>query len=458
MALQYDTPVATADLIASISANPSISATTSAAISSLLNLDTATSVVVAGWDGVSAVVSPVGQTVDVVAISVAGTAPTTLELPASVADAPVVIVASDADITLTVGTELNTLGRAAFVAEPTDRIVVTGNGNDTITLLGTDNVTVDSGNGNDTIVTGAGDDVVIAGNGNDTITTGEGTDSINGGAGRDVVNVEGASTDFTPSLSLNGKTLYLNGDDSTISLQNTEFVSFTDGHTLAIVANETEATAVRLFDGLLGRDADNGGAEAFTGAVDGGASLTSIADTFLHSTEYTNNLNEGYVESLYSSLLGRAADAGGEAAFLNALANGASRADVAATLATSAEAQTANLSDTTFINSLYENGLGRTADLQGFDAYANLLAHGGSRVDVADAILGSSEATYKANSDFVTSLYTQALGRTADLDGKASWINALEHGVSQADVAIGIVGSQEAHDHATNVVVITGQV
>jgi fructose-specific component phosphotransferase system IIB-like protein len=459
MALQYDAPTPAADLTAALEANPTISANTLAAISSLLNLDTVSTAVVASWDGIAAdVTAPAGQVADLVAVSVEGTTATTLTLPDSVADAKVVIVDTDADITLTVGSDLSTVARAAFVAEPTDRIVVTGNGDDTVTLLGDDNVTVDTGNGNDTIVTGAGDDVVYAGNGNDTITTGQGKDVIDGGAGRDVVIVEGDSVDFTPSLSLNGKTLYLNGDTSTISLQNTEFVSFADGHSLSIVANETEATALRLYDGLLGRDADNGGAEAFTTAVAGGESLSSIANTFLTSTEYTTNLNEGYVESLYSSLLGRDADEGGEAAFLNALANGATRAEVAASIATSDEAQTANLSDTDYVNSLYENGLGRTSDLQGLDAYTNLLAHGGTRAEVADQILGSSEATYKANSDFVTSLYTQALGREADADGKANWISALEHGVSQADVAIGIVGSPEAHDHSTNVVVIAGQV
>ena len=459
MALQYDAPTASADVKAAVAANPSISASTTAAINTLLNLDTASTVVVAGWDGVAAdATSPAGETADVLAISVAGTTATTLVLPDSVADAKVVLIDSDADINLTIGSEVSTFARAAFVAEPSDKIIVSGNGNDTITVIGSDNVRVDGGNGNDTITTGAGNDVINGGTGNDTIILGGGNDVVDGGTGRDVIQVQGDSTDFTPSLSLNGKTLYLNGDGSSVSITNTEFVSFDDGHTLSIVGSEAEATALGLYSGLLGRDADNGGAELFTNAVESGLSLTSVASSFLSSTEYQNNLNDSYVEGLYTSLLGRDADEGGEALFLNALANGTSRADVAASIATSAEAQTANLSDTAYIQTLFTYGLGRDATEADEAQFLTALTSGLSREDAATSIFNSAEATAKVNSDFVDSLYQNALGRTAEAEGKAGWVSLLEHGASQADVAIGIVGSQEAHDHATNVVVITGQV
>ena len=35
---------------------------------------------------------------------------------------------------------------------------------------------------------------------------------------------------------------------------------------------------------------------------------------------------------------------------------------------------------------------------------------------------------------------------------------ALDHGATQAEVVVGIVGSQEAQDHATNVIVVHGAV
>ena len=165
MALQYDTPVTTDEFTAALVANPSISATTTAAISTLLGLDTAESVVVAAWDGTSTDVTlPEGSVADVVAIAVTGTDPVTLDLPDSVANAPVIIVQSDADVTLTVGqnTEVNPNARMAAV-ELNDRVVVGGNGDDKLTVLGSTNVTLDGGAGNDVLVTGSGNDTIIAG-------------------------------------------------------------------------------------------------------------------------------------------------------------------------------------------------------------------------------------------------------------------------------------------------------
>ena len=80
------------------------------------------------------------------------------------------------------------------------------------------------------------------------------------------------------------------------------------------------------------------------------------------------------------------------------------------------------------------------------------------RADIAKAIVGSAEAASKANSDFIDSLYQSALDRTADDAGKAHWAAQLEAGASQADVALGIVGSAEAAAHIDNVVVLHGQV
>ena len=73
-------------------------------------------------------------------------------------------------------------------------------------------------------------------------------------------------------------------------------------------------------------------------------------------------------------------------------------------------------------------------------------------------IVGSEEAAGKANGDFIDSLYQSALGRDADVAGKATWAAQLEAGASQADVALGIVGSPEAAAHIDNVVVLHGQV
>ena len=469
MALQYDTPVTTDEFTAALAANPDISAATTAAISTLLGLDTAESVVVAAWDGISTDVTlPEGSVADVVAIAVAGTDPVTLDLPASVADAPVLIIQSDADVTLTVGQDTPVNANARFAAvDLNDRVVVGGNGDDKLTVLGSTNVTLDGGAGNDVLVTGSGNDTITAGTGNNTISAGAGNDTVITGLGHDVINtgdgfdtvqVQGASTAYTASIT--GDLLVLNSADTSVTLQSAEFVSFSDGHTLAIASTDEQAAALRLYEGLLGRDADQSGAETFTNQINNGTSVIEVAEQFLTSGEHYTALRTDFVDDLYQSLLGRDADAGGEANWLSQFEQGATRGDVAAAIANSAEGQASTTTDTDYISALYESALGREADQDGLDTWVTQLTTGSSRADVADAIYSSSEAGLKNISDFVDSLYETALGRDANLDtaGKATWTDALEHGATQAEVAIAIVGSAEAVDHNTNVVVVHGAV
>lgn len=469
MALQYDAPVTAADLTTSLNANPSISDSTIAAISSLLNLDVATTTIaVASYNAVTGeITGQDGVTPDVVTISTEDTntlaraaAPqVTVDLK-PVADASVFIFESDAGVTATLAT---TAGA--------DKIIVGGNGNDNITVTGDANVTVDGGDGNDVITTAGGNDTVIGGTGvnvistgagNDTIITGAGiANTIDAGTGFDTVQIGGARADFTVTQS--GSTLILNGDDQTTSVTHAEFLSFTDGQTVAIADNAEDAAALRLYEGLLGRDADAGGAEYFTAAHDAGASATALAEVVVNSAEYKDVVTDSYIDDLYNNLLGRTdgADQAGQDFWSNAVASGLSLSDLAVQLADSAEGQAATTTDTAFVNGLYEAALGRNADTAGLDFWVDALANGTSRTDIASGIITSGEAADHANVEFVNSLYTNALGRdndANDVGGKAFWLTALDNGVSQAQVAIDIVGSPDAQAHITNVVVVPGSV
>lgn len=477
MALQYDAPTTGADFSTAINSNVGISASTAAAISSLLGLDNAgSSVVLAGWDGVGAVTAPEGQAVDVLAIKTTGAAGTntTLVLPADVADAKVIIIDSESNVTLTVTEQAAPAAAASlFAVEPvvaTELVINGGNGNDKLTYVGTANVTLDGGNGNDVLITSTGDDVVTGGAGNDHIETGSGNDIINtgvgddvilAGAGRDVINVAGASTDFT--VSVTGSFLDLAGSNN-VTIQGGEFVTFTDDHTLAIVETDAEASALRLFDGLLGRDVDNASAEFYSTAVQNGTSLSTIANSFLASTEYKATVNDDFIDQTYTTLLGRVdgVDDAGLSYWQDQLASGKTQAEVAAAISTSAEAQANGQSNDDFISSLYSTALGRTADTDGTDFWVGALIGGSTRADVATSIYSSAEASHHANAEFIDSLYSNALGRAnvPDTDaGKAAWIAAVDQGtLSQADAVIGIVGSAEGLDHNSNVVVVHGAV
>lgn len=473
MALQYDAPTTGADFKDAIVGNPDISASTAAAISSLLGLDAAgSSVVLAGWDGVGAVTAPEGQAVDVLAIKTTGAAGTTtnLVLPEGAADAKVIIIDSESNVSLTVTEQAAPAAQARLFAveatAATELVINGGNGSDKLTYVGTANVTLDGGTGNDVLITGSGDDVVTGGVGNDHIETGAGNDIINtgvgndvilAGAGRDVINVSGASTDYT--VDVTGSFLNLTGTNN-VTIQGGEFVTFTDNHTLAIVETDAEASALRLFDGLLGRDADNSGAEFYGNAAQSGASLSSIADAFLSSAEYKGAVASDFISEAFTNLLGRTAEDTAVTYWQDQLAAGKSEADVAALISTSAEAQANGQSNTDFISALYETALGRTADTTDTSYWVGALIGGNSRADVVSSIFGSAEASHHANAEFVDSLYENALGRAqGDADtGKALWVAALDQGTAQADVAIGVVGSPEGVEHNTNVVVVHGAV
>jgi hypothetical protein len=305
------------------------------------------------------------------------------------------------------------------------------------------------------VIANSGDNQISTGTGRDTIYTGTGNDTVDAGAGYDVAHVAGSRADFIASVS--GGSLNLSGGDHAINTSNVEFIAFDNNESIVVASSNEEAAALRLYNGLLGRDADAGGAEGWSNATSNN-SLTDIAQGFLGSTEFQNNMNSEFIQSVYTTLLGRGADAEGESNWLNLLANGVSRAEVIAAITGSDEGQAAGAiaDNSDYVKALYTSVLGREADDAGLDNWVAALTAGADRASVAQGIAGSLESNSKSTSDFIDEIYNNALGRAADAGGKAAWTDALEHGATLADVAIGIVGSDEGIAHNGNVVVVHG--
>jgi hypothetical protein len=483
--MQYDSPVSSSALQTSLSDDSAnLSNATLAAINSLLNLDTVENVGIAGIEG-NAVQLPTSGAANIVFGEVEGAQGDQVVVDLAAAENAGVsayVLQSDANLVVDlqgqaaapagdVQTFAAAVAPAAVDTSAIQMVVATGNGDDVITVGGDQNTLIDAGDGNDTIVTGNGNNTVIAGLGNNNITTGSGNDTIilsgsdhadivNAGEGFDVVQLDGSRDDYTLTTG-NSFNVNLTGNQ-TAAIKGAEFLSFVDeeGNTesVALAHNDAEALALRMYEGILGRDADVEGAKFFTSFVNGGGSLTDVANAFLNSSEFAGANNTADVNDLYQALLGRDADETGASTWTSVLANGGTLADVAAAISVSGEAQELDASNGTFVQSLYEAALGRDADEAGLQTWVNALYTGASRAEVAQSIVGSAEAASKANTDFIDSLYQSALGRTADEGGKATWAAQLEAGASHADVAIGIVGSQEAADHIDNVVVLHGQV
>ncbi|WP_409275848.1 DUF4214 domain-containing protein [Pseudomonas sp. KCJK9111] len=480
--MQYDSPVSSSDLQNDLKAtSANLSESTLNAINSLLNLDTVENLNVAGITG-NVVELPTSGTANIVFGAVEGEQGDQVVVDLAAAEAAGVsayVLQSDANLVVDlqgqaaagdVQTFAAAIAPAAVDTSAIELVVATGNGDDVITVKGDQNTLIDAGDGNDTIVTGNGNNTVIAGLGNNNITTGSGNDTIilsgsnhadivNAGEGYDVVQLDGSRDDYTLTTG-NSFNVNLTGNQ-TAAISNAEFLSFVNGdevETIALARSEAEASALRLFEGLLGRDADQDGAKFFVDQVNQGTTLDVIANQFLNSAEFAGVANGENINDLYNALLGRDADEDGTALFQNYLATGGSLADVAAFISVSEEAQNRDQSNGDFVRELYTSALGRDADESGLETYVSALFNGTSRADVAKYIVGSEEAAQKSTSEFIDALYGSALGREADAAGKEFWTAQLDGGLNKADVAISIIGSPEAAEHIDNVVVLHGNV
>lgn len=239
-----------------------------------------------------------------------------------------------------------------------ERTIISGSGNDLITAAGNKNTTLVGGLGNDTLVTSGGNDSVVGGPGNDslstgagddTILTGLGHDTINAGEGFDVVQFNGDIGNFN-LFGIEGDELFVHNKlhpTNSATLSDVEFLSFTtpDGNeeSIVIVDNETDASAMRLYNALFDRDADVEGAQYWLEQLEAGAvSLTDVVNSFLSSEEFqeTNGSldNEAFVELLYNNALDRPSDEAGAEFWIAQLENGASQAQVLIGIVGSAEA------------------------------------------------------------------------------------------------------------------------
>ncbi|MEA1832368.1 DUF4214 domain-containing protein [Methylobacterium durans] len=162
-----------------------------------------------------------------------------------------------------------------------------------------------------------------------------------------------------------------------------------------------------LYQTALDRVGDTGGVQYWTSALDQGLSRADAIVSFAFSTEnlaglqsaygagiFTADADAGEAARLYYGLLNRAPDAGGLQYWTGALKGGLSDADAAQSFIGSTEHQVkyASLTDAAFVDTLYQNALGRQADTGGHDYWAGILAQGGSRASVAVGITQSDEA------------------------------------------------------------------
>jgi hypothetical protein len=188
---------------------------------------------------------------------------------------------------------------------------------------------------------------------------------------------------------------------------------------------------------LLRRPADATGLATWTAALDAGVSRTQVVQAIQASPEFLAI----EVNNLYTTFLHRAADPDGLSTFTEFLAQGGTVEQIATILAGSDEYFLTRGGGTNegFLEALYEDALVRPVDGSGLATFGQALAIGASRPQVAATIFSSLE--YRQ--DLVAGFYLQLLHRNADNGGLNTFMGLLGTGIRDEDVMATLVGSSE---------------
>lgn len=263
-------------------------------------------------------------------------------------------------------------------------------GNDT--LVGTPaSDTIHGGAGNDLIDGGAGNDFIYSDAGDDDIWGGQGNDTITGNnTGAVIVHYNdgpaGVSVDLRSGTATDGW-----GDRDTLS-QIYAVVGSDFNDTLTALG----ATSSVYLNGGAGDDKITGGwgndglvGGAGNDVIDGGDGIFGVANTAY-----------GAVYRLYQATVAREPDVDGLEAWAGALKNGTPLTTVAAGFVGSAEFQNVYgaLNNTQFVTLLYRNVLNRAPDNAGLSVWVQALNAGLSRAEV---VVGFSDSAEFKNSTSV---------------------------------------------------------
>jgi hypothetical protein len=199
-----------------------------------------------------------------------------------------------------------------------------------------------------------------------------------------------------------------------------------------------------LYHSLLGRAGELGGLTYWVGLLNGGVSRQLIVQGFLQSQEHRGQ----EVDVYYQTFLHRSADAAGRTYWINQFLGGADEATVLQGFLTSAEFQAAHPDDTSFVQDLYLDLLGRTPDTTGQSYWLSLRGSGTSRASVVAGIVRSAEVAARA----VDGFYAAYLHRAAD-PAASYWLSLWTGGVVRlTDIAAGYLTSDEFFNNGAQTV------
>lgn len=241
------------------------------------------------------------------------------------ANAPVVIFQGRGGVITTIDDGSTTPAHQPGVP---DRVVIGSAGNDKIVIADAKNTQ---------IVLGSGDSTVVGGDGSDTIVAGLGNSTVEGGK-HDIVQLKGDASDYTVTVDNGHAVVTHNGTDKVTDISKIQYVQLDNGKALVFAEDSQQAAVTTLYETTFGRTADAGGLQYWFDRAAAGTSLDQIAKEFTQSTEFTQTSgqldNDDFVQALYQQTFGRTADEDGLAYWTAALeTGGATRAQLISSFA-----------------------------------------------------------------------------------------------------------------------------
>lgn len=208
-------------------------------------------------------------------------------------------------------------------------------------------------------------------------------------------------------------------------------------------ADDFEVFVTQAFEDVLLRAPDTAGLAFWVNALQSGLPRSNLSNLLTTSDEYLTDR----IQKAYNDFLARSPDSAGLAFWLSQMKHGLTDEQLEAGFIGSAEFFAhGGGNNRSWVNEMYFDLLGRAPDAQGEDFWVNALAQGANRAGVAAGFAASAEREGIA----VQGDYRTYLGRSASQSEIDSWVQAFQGGMTNEAVVAGFVASPEYFNSSTN--------
>jgi hypothetical protein len=212
------------------------------------------------------------------------------------------------------------------------------------------------------------------------------------------------------------------------------------------VFNNPRLFVQQIYRDFLGREGDETGVAYWANEIaTGHRTRTQLVQLFVHTPEFAQSVSP--IVRLYLTTFLRWPDVDGLRYWIAAYRGGMSLDAMADIFTSSPEFMTryGALDNGAFVTLVYQNVLGRTADGGGYDTWKALLDDGVlTRGQLMQRFAGSPEFVSLSSSEVTVAMtYFGMLRREPDASGFSFWVNYLDAGNSEATLLDGFYGSQE---------------